>query len=144
MSKEGGMIAKRRKDAKVEDAVASTKVLSVRLPSKEAERVDAAAKASGLNRNDYIRLRLKEGSAFVDVGRIDAVIDALRSLERSLEGYLERLEFLVAVSRDSAWPEGDRLALERQLQQGERLIEELFKAQRKAVQVLDCIRAKVK
>ena len=143
MSK-GGMSAKKRKGAKIEDAAASTKVLSVRLSAKEAERVDAAAKASGLNRNDYIRLRLKESSAFVDVGRIDAVIDSLRSLERSLEEYLERLDGLVAVSRDGGWSEGDRLVLERQLQQGERLMEELFRAQRKAVQVLDCIRAKVK
>jgi len=120
-----------------------TKILSVRLPIEEAEQVDAMAKAAGLRRNDFIRLCLKENAMLVEPRKMGVLIERLRSLERLLEEHSERLEDLMTDARRNGWSEEALRAVERHMRQGERLMEELYKAQRKAVQVLDGIRAKV-
>lgn len=126
-------------DPKQEKNVPTTKILSVRLPMEEAKQVDAMAKSAGLNRNDYIRLCLGENAVFADARGFDALIEVLRNLERLQEAHLERLDGVLQMLEDAETIN----KIQGQIEQGERLMEDLFKAQRKAVRILDGIRAKV-
>ncbi len=125
------------------DAAPVTKILSVRMPVEEAERVDVLAKAAGLNRNDYIRLCLTEKAVFADSGKLDDAIKTLRSLERLQETYVEQLVALLRLLAGEGCREEDLTMLRRQVGQGERLMEDLFKAQRKTVRIIDGVYAKL-
>ena len=72
-----------------------TKVLSVRVPVGEMQQIDADAKAAGMNRNDFIRMKVKQESAFADAEKIGELVDALRQLTLMMDTYLGILKRLV-------------------------------------------------
>lgn len=119
-----------------------TKVLSVRLPAEEAERVDALAQTTGLSRNDYIRMRLKAESTFVDTDELMQLIDALRQVERALDSYLSQLEKLLTVADDELSEEMIELIIE-EIANAEALMNLIFKIQKQATRVIRVIRQKV-
>lgn len=123
-------------------AQSDTKVLSVRLPAEEAKRVDALAQTTGLSRNDYIRMRLKAESTFVDTDELMQLIDALRQVERALDSYLSQLEKLLTVADDELSEEMIELIIE-EIANAEALMNLIFRIQKQATRVIRAIRQKV-
>lgn len=117
-----------------------TKVFSVRLPAVEADRIDAQAKASGLNRNDYLRLRLTSQKALPDIRKLDDVIAALRHIEALQDRYLSILEHVL--SQLSAQPD-TAATIKAEIDRAQDLMFLTLKAQKEAARILKRIRRKI-
>ncbi|MBR3690868.1 MAG: ribbon-helix-helix protein, CopG family, partial [Eggerthellaceae bacterium] len=116
-----------------------TKVLSVRVPASEVSRIDADAKDAGMNRNDFMRMRIRGESTFMEADKIIQLIDVLRQLERMMDAYLSILERLVENHEETNGKESFNLVLD-EMKRARELMELLFKAQRQAVWTLRHIR----
>lgn len=116
-----------------------TKVLSVRVPASEVSRIDADARDAGMNRNDFMRMRIRGESTFVEADKIIQLIDVLRQLERMMDAYLSILERLVENHEGTNGKETTELILD-EMKRAHELMELLFKAQRQAVWTLRHIR----
>ena len=112
-----------------------TKVLSVRVPVEEMQRIDADAKAAGMNRNDFIRMKVRQESTFADAASINNFIDVLRQLTLMMDAYLGILERLVGSLRESGGEEGLRLALA-EIERADSMMRLILKTQREAAKVL--------
>ena len=117
-----------------------TKVFSVRLPAVEADRIDAQAKASGLNRNDYLRLRLTSQKALPDIRKLDDVIAALRHIEALQDRYLSILEHVL--SQLPAQPD-TAATIKAEIDRAQDLMFLTLKAQKEAARILKRIRRKI-
>ena len=119
-----------------------TKVLSVRLSTQEAVTVDEDARAAGLKRNDYIRLRLLTRELFEDVRKLDDLISALRQIERTYDRYLTTLEGILS-SCDGSVSASSIKRIEEEIDRADALMELSFKAQQQAVKILKRLRRSV-
>lgn len=120
-----------------------TKVLSVRLPIDEAERIDRLAADACLSRNDYLRMRLKEGGGSRDIGRMSDTITALRQLEQVYDRYLDVLEGLLAACLEERQTDDLRQMIEDEIKRASELVSLSYKAQQQAVKILKRFRRSV-
>lgn len=120
-----------------------TRVISARIPAAEALRVDELAQAAGLSRNDFIRMRLKAESLFVDVEELFQLIDVLRQVEKALDSYINQLERLLVIADDSQHSEEVLALIIDEIANAEALMNLVFKTQRETVRVVRVIREKV-
>lgn len=116
-----------------------TKVLSVRVPASEVSQIDADARDAGMNRNDFMRMRIRGESTFMEADKIIQLIDVLRQLERMMDAYLSILERLVENHEETNGKEALNLVSD-EIKRARELMELLFKAQRQAVWTLRRIR----
>ncbi len=124
-------------------SAAETKVLSVRVPACEAAQIDADAKAAGMNRNDFIRMKVREKSAFAKAGKVTELIDVLRQLTIMLDAYLGILERLVKRSEGEPGRE-DIAPVLAEIDRAQDMMKLSLKAQRQAVRVLRAMHDDVK
>lgn len=120
-----------------------TKVISARIPAEEAYRVDELAQATGLSRNDFIRLRLKAESLFVDIEELLQLIDALRQIEKALDSYLSQLERLLDAVDDMEYKEETVSLILDEIANTRALMSLVFKSQKQTARVIRAIRQKV-
>ena len=125
------------------DCQPETKVLSVRLPSEEARHVDRSAKASGLSRNDYIRMRLKTQNSVIDAEVLLQLIDALRQVEKALDSYLDLLESLLLSIDEVDQNEGTISLVIEEIANAQALMNLIFRIQKQTARVIRSIRSKV-
>lgn len=122
---------------------AESRVLSVRVPVQEAIQIDADAKAAGMNRNDFIRMKVRERSTFAKAEKIIELIDVLRQLTIMLDTYLSLLERLVSSPKEDE--RGKELILvASEVEQAQEMMKLMLKAQRQAVRVLRSMHDDVK
>ncbi|MBR5260484.1 MAG: hypothetical protein IKV48_08490 [Eggerthellaceae bacterium] len=122
---------------------AESRVLSVRVPVQEAIQIDADAKAAGMNRNDFIRMKVRERSTFAKAEKIIELIDVLRQLTIMLDTYLSLLERLVSSPKEAE--RGKELILvASEVEQAQEMMKLMLKAQRQAVRVLRSMHDDVK
>lgn len=120
---------------KAKAAIAETKVLSVRVPAREVEQIDADAKAAGMNRNDFVRMKVREKSTFAKAESVIQLIEALRQLTIMFDTYLSILERFerslgANIGRDELAP------LLAEIEQAKEMLKLTLKIQRQAVRVL--------
>lgn len=120
-----------------------TKVISARIPAVEACRVDELAQAAGLSRNDFIRMRLKSESLFIDVEELLQLIEALRQVEKALDSYLSQLERLLDVVDDVEYREDTVSLILDEIANARALMSLIFKLQKQTARVIRVIRQKV-
>lgn len=121
----------------------TTQVISLRLSNPECERLNARAAALGMSRNAFVRLCLHEEAPRqvpVEASQIGEVINALRQAERTMESHVDQLEGALRLAEQQGWSREASSWLEASLSYGERLMEELFRAQGRAVRLLDSLR----
>ena len=120
-------------------ATADTKVLSVRVPVAEAERIDADAKAAGMNRNDFIRMK----STFAKAEKVSELIGVLRQLTIMFDTYLGILERLAKGHEGKAGSEALAPVLA-EIDRAQNMMKLALKAQKQAVRVLRAMHDDVK
>ena len=124
-------------------ATADTKVLSVRVPVAEAERIDADAKAAGMNRNDFIRMKVREKSTFAKAEKVSELIGVLRQLTIMFDTYLGILERLAKGHEGKAGSEALAPVLA-EIDRAQNMMKLALKAQKQAVRVLRAMHDDVK
>lgn len=118
------------------------KILSVRLPVEEARYVDEMAKKSGLNRSRYIRMRIKESETFLSTEKLEDLILASRQIEQVLERYVDVLEEIYQVSRESLDKE-IKTQLKKEIERALTLIDLTFRVQKQSVRLIQRMHKKI-
>lgn len=120
-----------------------TKVISARIPVEEACRIDELAQTAGLSRNDFIRMRLKAESLFIDIEELLQLIEALRQVEKALDSYLSQLERLLDAVEDIEYREETVSLIIDEIANAKALMSLVFKSQKQTARVIRAIRQKV-
>ena len=124
-------------------APADTKVLSVRVPIAEAERIDADARAAGMNRNDFIRMKVGEKCTFARSEKLTELIGVLRQLTIMFDTYLGILERYVK-SLEGKVGDDDLIPVLAEIDRAQDMMKLALKVQKQAVRVLRAMHDDVK
>lgn len=116
------------------------KYISIRIPADELERVDAAARARGLNRSDYVRSCLKATPALGSKDELRQTVGLLRQLQTGLSAYCLALSRALDLLREQGADGSDdgslQAAVVAEMARGAELQELLFKTERRTVRLL--------
>lgn len=117
------------------------KVLSVRLSNKEAKDFESRAKASGLNRSEYVRLCLSGTDVSIKTDQLFETVEALRQIVQVFDRYLDILEELLQTYREDG--NGESIAhIMEEISRAEALMDLCLKTQKQIANVLKSIRRK--
>lgn len=116
-------------------AAVESKVLSVRMPIHEVRQIDADAKAAGMNRNDFIRMKVRDRSAFAKAEKVTELADALRQLTIMLDTYLSILDCLVGNLEGKDGNAGLTPVFS-EIERAQGMMKLMLKTQRQAIRIL--------
>ena len=116
-------------------AALDSKVLSIRFSVHEANQIDADAKAAGMSRSDFVRMKVGERSTFAKAEKITDLTDALRQLAIMLDTYLSILERLVR-NHEGKNGSGELAPVLAEIERAQSMMKLMVKTQRQAVRIL--------
>ena len=112
-----------------------SKVLSIRVSVHEVRQIDADAKAAGMSRSDFMRMKIGEKSTFAKAKKVTDLTDALRQLTIMLDTYLSILDRLVRNHEGKNGSE-ELAPVLAEIERAQSLMKLTVKAQRQAVRIL--------